>query len=94
MSLKRIINNERFQRYFKNISTIVLSKEKSLSTKKERCGTREKEKNRAHRETLLRHRFVVVFHSTILYDESCLFISPKKNDFAHYEINASCGNLN
>lgn len=45
MSLKRTINNERFQRYFKNISTIVLSKEKSLSMKKERCGTREKEKN-------------------------------------------------
>lgn len=44
MSLKRTINNERFQRYFKNISTIVLSKEKSLSMKKERCGTREKKK--------------------------------------------------
>lgn len=76
MSLKRTINNERFQRYFKNTSTIVLSKEKSLSTKK--VAAREKKKKI---QRIVRRFYVIdllFFILTILYDESCLFISSKK----------------
>lgn len=48
MSFKHTINNERFQRYFKNISTIVLSKGKSLSMKKEDCERKRKKKKKKY----------------------------------------------
>lgn len=74
MSLKRTINNERFQRYFKNISTIVLSKEKSLSMKKERCGTREKKKS------IVRRFYVIDLLFFILrsFTTSRVYLYPRK----------------
>lgn len=71
MSLKRTINNERFQRYFKNTSTIVLSKEKSLSTKK---VAREKKKKI---QRIVR-RFYVIDLLFFILTTSRVYLYPRK----------------